>query len=127
MAAALALPASDALSAIRFAPMAQMAAAPTERFGPTLTAAQARAALLTPEQRTAEVAKIGTSAKSFEASFVSTMLGNMFQGVDLGGGQGGEAFKSVLMEAVGKKIVAAGGVGLAKSVQAEMLKMQGLS
>jgi flagellar protein FlgJ len=96
-------------------------------LAPTMTAAQAQAAKLTPEQRTALTAKIGVSAKSFEASFIATMMGSMFQGVDTGGGQGGEAFKSVMMDAIGKKIAAGGGIGLAHSIQAEMLKMQGLT
>jgi len=113
--------------AAAFAPLAKVPAVQPAPFAATLTAAQARAALMTPEQRASAVAKIGSTAKSFEASFVSTMMGSMFNGVDMGGGSGAEAFKSVMMDAIGKKIVAAGGVGLAKSVQAEMLKMQGLN
>jgi Rod binding domain-containing protein len=96
-------------------------------LAPTQTVAQARAALMTPEERAAMTAKIGVSAKAFEASFVSVMMGSMFKDVDMGGGQAGEAFKSVMMDAIGKKIVAGGGIGLARQVQAEMLKIQGLS
>lgn len=111
-----------------FAPMTKVPPAqPASRFAPTVTPAQARAALMTPQQRADAVAKIDATAKKFEASFLSTMMGTMFSGVDMGGGQGGEMFKSVMMEAIGKKVVSAGGVGLAKHVQAEMLKMQGLS
>jgi flagellar protein FlgJ len=94
---------------------------------PMQTVAQARAALLTPAQRDDMTAKIGVTAKSFEASFVSAMMGSMFKDVDMGGGQGGEAFKSVMMDAIGKKIVAGGGIGVARQVQMEMLKMQGLA
>ena len=114
-------------TAAGFAPLAKVPAPQKGQFAATLTAAQARAALMTPAQRAAAIAKIDTTAKAFEASFVSTMMGNMFNGVDMGGGTGGEAFKSVMMDAIGKKIVGAGGGGLAKSVQAEMLKMQGLN
>jgi Rod binding domain-containing protein len=96
-------------------------------LAPTQTAAQAKAALMTPQERAAMTAKIGESAKQFEASFVSVMMGSMFKGIDMGGGEGGEAFKSVMMDAIGKKIVAGGGIGMARQVQAEMLKMQGLS
>jgi hypothetical protein len=46
--------------------------------------------------------------------------------VDLGGGQGADAFKSVMMQAIGKKIAAGRGIGLASQVAAEMLKLQGL-
>ncbi len=94
---------------------------------PKRTVAQAQAALLTPAQRAEMTGKIGDSAKSFESSFISAMMGSMFKDLDMGGGQGAEAFKSVMMDAIGKKIVAGGGVGLARQVQAEMLKMQGLS
>ena len=109
------------------APMAKVAAPTAGQFAPTMTAAQAQAAAMTPAQRAAMQAKIAATAKDFEAQFVGTMMGNMFDGVDLGGGQGAEAFKSVLLQAVGKKIASGRGIGLAKSVQVEMLKLQGLS
>jgi Rod binding domain-containing protein len=96
-------------------------------LAPARTAAQAAADALPAAQREAMKAKIGVAAKSFEAAFLGSMIGNMFEGVDMGGGQGGEAFKSVMMEAMGKKIEASGGIGLSRSVQAEMLKMQGLN
>ena len=82
----------------------------------------------------AELAKRGQIAKTaqdFEASFLSVMLQSMFQGVKqqepFGGGQGEEMFKSFMSEAMAKQMAKAGGIGLSKSVQAEMLKMQGLS
>ena len=91
------------------------------------TAAQLAAAALTPAQQTAEREKIAATAKKFEASFMSTMLQSVFKDVDLGGGEGGEAFKSIMMDAVGKQMANGRGVGLARTVQAEMLKLQGLS
>ena len=97
------------------------------QFGPSITVAQARAAAMTPQQRAAAEAKIAATAKDFEAQFVGSMFGEMFEGVEMGGGQGGEAFKSVMMQAIGKKVVAGRGIGLARQVQSEMLKMQGLS
>lgn len=99
---------------------------PEGRFGAAVSAAQARAAAMTPEQRAAAEAKIKATAKDFEAQFVATMLSQTYEHVDLGGGQGADAFKSVMMQAVGKKIVAGKGVGLASQVEAEMLKLQGL-
>ena len=82
----------------------------------------------------AELAKRGQIAKTaqdFEASFLSVMLQSMFQGVKqeepFGGGQGEEMFKSFMSEAMAKQMAKAGGIGLSRSVQAEMLKMQGLS
>lgn len=108
-------------------PMAKVAPlTPAGRFGPTLTAAQARAAAMTPEQRAAAEARIAATAKDFEAQFAGSMMSAMFDKVDLGGGQGADAFKTILMQAVGKKIAAGRGLGVARQVQAEMLKMQGL-
>jgi peptidoglycan hydrolase FlgJ len=81
----------------------------------------------------AELAKRGQikkTAQDFEASFLSVMLGEMFKGVDegeFGGGQGAQMMRSFLTDAMGKSMAKAGGVGLAASVQAEMLKMQGLT
>jgi Rod binding domain-containing protein len=119
--------ASASYASMLMAPMAKVAPPVAGQFAPTLTAAQARAALMTPAQRSAMEAKIAGTAKDFEAQFVGTMMGDMFNGIDLGGGQGAEAFKSVLLQAVGKKIASGRGIGLARSVQAEMLKLQGLS
>lgn len=80
-----------------------------------------------PEKR----AQIDKTAKAFETSFLSTMLGEMSVGVDaeapFSGGEGEKAFKSFLNDAMAKSVVAHGGIGLSKSIASEMLKMQGLS
>ena len=74
--------------------------------------------------------KIRETAQKFEASFLSVMLQSMSAGVKTpelgGGGEGEDMFKSLLNEEMAKQIAKAGGVGLADSVQREMLKMQGL-
>jgi Rod binding domain-containing protein len=94
---------------------------------PTLTQPAAGAA------SAAELAKRGQikqTAQKFEASFLSVMLQQMFEGTEpsapFGGGPGEQMFQSVLTEAMANKIVASGGIGVAASVQREMLKMQGL-
>ena len=81
----------------------------------------------------AEVAKrsqIKDASQKFEASFLSSMLQEMFEGQDtsapFGGGQGEAMFRSVLTEAMAKQMSRHGGVGVAAEVQREMLKMQGL-
>ncbi len=81
-----------------------------------------------------ELAKRGQireTAQKFEASFLSIMLQQMFEGVDtaapFGGGPGETMFKSFMSEAMAGKMTQAGGVGIAASVQREMLKMQGLN
>ncbi|MBS0360355.1 MAG: rod-binding protein [Proteobacteria bacterium] len=87
-----------------------------------------------PQMSAAEAAKraqIKDTSQKFEASFLSVMIGQMFEhqddGVDkaFSGGDGAQMFKSFLAEAMAKKMVATGGVGLASAVQREMLKMQG--
>lgn len=82
----------------------------------------------------AELAKRGQikqTAQKFEASFLSSMLQEMFEGVDtsapFGGGAGETMFRSFMTEAMAKQVVKAGGIGVAAQVQREMLKMQGLS
>jgi Rod binding domain-containing protein len=112
-------------SAMSFAPMTKVAPL-TGQFGPTMTAAQARAALMTPAQRAAAEAKIHATAKDFEAQFIGTMMSQTYEHVDLGGGQDADAFKSVMMQAIGKKIASGRGSGLSSQVEAEMLKKQGL-
>jgi peptidoglycan hydrolase FlgJ len=74
--------------------------------------------------------KIKETAQNFEASFLSVMMQQMFEGVKtsepFGGGQGEEMFKSVMAEAMAKQVTRAGGIGLAPTVEREMLKLQGL-
>jgi Rod binding domain-containing protein len=74
-------------------------------------------------------ASIAHTAQSFEASFLTSALGQMFEGTGEGafsGGEGEQMFRSVLMDAFAKQITKSGGIGVAASVQREMLKMQGL-
>jgi len=82
---------------------------------------------------TADLAKRGQirkTAEDFEASFLSIMLQQMFQGVEtpapFGGGQGEEMFKSFMNDAIAKQMAKSGGIGLADTVAREMLKLQGL-
>ncbi len=80
-----------------------------------------------PQGRTRE--QIAKTSKQFEGQFVSIMLAQMFEGVgesEFSGGKGGQMFQSFLMDAFSKQVTAGGGIGLASSVQREMLKMQGL-
>ena len=88
----------------------------------------------TPQQTTADLAKrtqIRDTAEKFETQFLSQMLQNMFAGVEtdgpFGGGFGEEMFRSLMTEAMAKQMTKAGGVGVADTVQREILKMQGLS
>ncbi|MES2340184.1 MAG: rod-binding protein [Pseudomonadota bacterium] len=75
--------------------------------------------------------QIAKTAKDFESSFLSVMLGSMFKDVNIsepfGGGHGEDAFKSFMTEAMAKQVVKSGGVGISDDVAKEMLKLQGLS
>jgi flagellar protein FlgJ len=75
--------------------------------------------------------QIEKTAKDFEASFLSVMLGQMFKDVGaeapFNGGAGEEAFKSFLSDAMAKQMAKSGGIGLSGRVTEEMLKLQGLS
>lgn len=80
----------------------------------------------------AKRAAIEKASKDFEASFLSVMLGQMFEGVNqgsgpFGGGAGEQAFKSFMTDAMAKQMVRSGGIGLSAAVQKEMLKLQGMS
>ncbi|NBU26647.1 MAG: chemotaxis protein chel [Caulobacteraceae bacterium] len=73
---------------------------------------------------------IRQTAQAFEASFLSVMLSQMFDGVEtpapFGGGQGESMFKSLYTDAIARQVTRSGGVGIAASVEREMLKLQGL-
>ena len=76
-------------------------------------------------------AKIETTAKAFEAQLIGQMLQPMFEGLSedgpFGGGQAATTYRSFMLDAIGKQVVKAGGIGVAGPVAREMLKMQGLS
>ncbi|WP_068874149.1 MULTISPECIES: rod-binding protein [unclassified Phenylobacterium] len=90
--------------------------------------------LLTPtvQATTADLAtsKARDAGQKFEAQFLSTMFQHMFQGLEtdgpFGGGAGEEMFRSLMTEAMGKQVAKSGGIGLADTVQREILKLQGL-
>jgi flagellar protein FlgJ len=74
-------------------------------------------------------ARAEKTAHDFETSFLSVMLGQMFEGVStsepFGGGQGEEAFRSFMTEAFAKSMTQHGGIGLSKQITSELLKLQG--
>jgi flagellar protein FlgJ len=76
----------------------------------------------------AQTARIRKTAEDFEASFLSQMLKPMFEGLSTDGEfNGGEAegtWRSFMIDAMAKQAVKAGGIGLADTVMAQMIKMQ---
>lgn len=72
--------------------------------------------------------KVDAAAQEFEAQFISQMLENMFSTVDtnpvLGGGEGEDAYKTLLVDEYGKLLARAGGIGVADHVKRELLRVQ---
>jgi len=67
-------------------------------------------------------------AQEFEAMFISEMLSPVFESLDtgglFGGGQGEKIYRSMMVQEYGKAIAQAGGIGIADTVQSEILRMQ---
>jgi Rod binding domain-containing protein len=75
--------------------------------------------------------QIRNTAEEFEATFIAQMLKPMFDSLNtdgpMGGGFGETMYRSMLTDQLGKSVSANGGIGLADTVQREMLKLQGLT
>ncbi|MDR3507824.1 MAG: rod-binding protein [Caulobacteraceae bacterium] len=106
------------------------AATPIDLIKPVATLSAAKSDVMTIAE-TEKRAAIHKTAVNFEASFLTSMLSQMFEGVEtdapFGGGAGEAAYKSFLTEGYAKQLAKSGGVGVSKAVERQMLKMQGLS
>jgi len=93
-----------------------------------LTRQAATAAQQPKPKKTADPAKAKAAAQKFEAFFISQFIQSMFSGIRtdgmFGGGQGENAFRSLLFQEYGKIVAKAGGVGIADAVQKTILKAQ---
>ena len=74
-------------------------------------------------------AKAWKAAQDFEAVTLDQFLTPMFATVDLsatpfGGGEGEQTWQGMMVSELGKQMQRAGGIGIARSVYAEMLRMQ---
>ncbi len=71
------------------------------------------------------------TAEKFEAVFLGQMTQLMMESVEtdgeFSGGHGEEMFRGVLAEKLGTEMAKKGGIGLAPSVMAQIIKMQGSS
>jgi flagellar protein FlgJ len=77
----------------------------------------------------AQVAKITQSAQQFEAMALSQLLAPIFDSVDsskgpFGGGEAEAQWKPMLTSELAKHMAAHGGLGLARPVMQQMLRMQ---
>lgn len=78
----------------------------------------------TPQQE-----KLSALAEEFETSFLASMFGQMTSLLDgdgpLGGqGAGGDAWRALLTDELAKSVSRSGGVGIARSVHAELIALQ---
>jgi Rod binding domain-containing protein len=75
----------------------------------------------------AVAAKARASAQDFEAVFLTSMIGQMFSGVNEGpfsGGQAAQTWKTFLTDEYAKTFAKAGGVGIADAVYKELIAQQ---
>lgn len=77
---------------------------------------------------TSDKSSMRAAAEEFEAVFLNTMLQNMFTGLQeggtWGGGTGSDAWQSFLIDEYAHSISEAGGIGLADSVERELIALQ---
>ncbi|MDE1147669.1 MAG: rod-binding protein [Azospirillaceae bacterium] len=73
-------------------------------------------------------AAVDKAAKDFESVFISQMLQHMWEGVEVdpnfGGGHAEEMFRGMMIEEQAKAITKGGGIGIAKEIKEEMVRMQ---
>lgn len=82
-----------------------------------------------PSLDAAQLKKIDDAARDFEAMFLTEMLRPMFAEINkpdelFGGGKGEEIFGKMMVDEYGKMMVEKGGIGLAKYVRDEMIRLQ---
>lgn len=71
---------------------------------------------------------VESSAREFEAVFISQMFEQMWAGIKtdgpMGGGTGEQIFRSMMIQDIGRQMSKQGGIGLADSVKRELLAIQ---
>lgn len=94
----------------------------------TQAAQSASPALTNPLAKKMSAQKADGIAHEFEAMFMSQMLSPMWEGIEtdgpFGGGSAEETFRGMLVNEYGSLITKAGGLGIADSVKAELIKSQ---
>ena len=68
------------------------------------------------------------AAREFEAVMLTALLKPVFEGIDtpapFGGGEGERMWRGLLVERYAEEMAAAGGIGIADAVRAELLRVQ---
>lgn len=80
--------------------------------------------------KTTDAKAAAKAARDFEAFMLGEMLEPMFAGLDksntiFGGGHGEEAFRGMLIHEYGRLLAERGGIGIAKTVEKQILDVQG--
>lgn len=77
---------------------------------------------------TSQASTIRQSTQEFEGMFLSTLLETMFSGLEtegpFGGGHSEKVYRSLMVQEYGKAIAQAGGIGIADSLEKELLSLQ---
>ena len=87
-----------------------------------------RAVPAPPVNPTGTAKEIRAAAEDFESFFLSQMFEYMFAGIDtdgpFGGGHGEKIFRSLLLQEYGKAMAACGGIGIADTIERQLLQLQ---
>ncbi|WP_420566471.1 rod-binding protein [Thalassobaculum sp.] len=71
---------------------------------------------------------VRATAEKFEAQFLSQMMGHMFKGIAsdgvFGGGHAEETWRDFYVEEITKSFAAKGGIGLADTIERQLLTLQ---
>jgi peptidoglycan hydrolase FlgJ len=91
-------------------------------------AVQNKAAALQSAARGKDADALRETAVEFEAQFLSQMMGHMFQGIGsgnvFGGGHAEEIWRDFYVDEVTKSFTNRGGIGLADTIEKQLLKLQ---
>lgn len=91
-------------------------------------AAKNTAAEIQAAARAKDRTAVRQTAEQFEAQFLSQMMGHMFKGIGgdgvFGGGHAEEVWRDFYVEEVTKSFASRGGIGLADTIEKQMLTLQ---
>ena len=105
----------------------------TSRADPAVLSAQvqtgqANAAMQKLRAVDGDKTEIRKAAEEFEGIFISQMLGHMFKGMEsnplFGGGQAENIYRDLLVDEYGKQMTGSGGIGLADSIERQLISLQ---
>ncbi|MBO6559985.1 MAG: rod-binding protein [Nisaea sp.] len=72
--------------------------------------------------------EVRQAAEEFESIFISQMLGHMFKGVGngemFGGGPAEDIYRDLMVDEYGKQIANTGGIGIADTIERQLLALQ---